>query len=104
MNMAVQHRYRTEALDVRQSLFTVVGSPTPIGIDGPQRNMCKEHNRSAGRAALEIVLQPFQLFVAERPHAAGFQVRDIHEANEMYALLIEAVPATALCTLPIALE
>src|SRR5882724_3230393 len=65
MNMSVQHRDGTETLDVRQSLFAVVSSPSPLGIDSPQRNVRKEHNRSAGRAAFEIVLKPFQLFVTE---------------------------------------
>src|SRR5207237_2493886 len=31
-------------------------------------------------------------------------IGDIHQTNEMDALLIEAVPASALCTFPIALE
>jgi hypothetical protein len=53
---------------------------------------------------LEIVLQPLQLFVTERPHASSFQIGDIHEANEMHTLVIEAVLSSALCTLPIALE
>src|SRR5271169_3072250 len=102
--MAVQYRHGTEALDVRQGLFAVVGSPAPVCIDGPQWNVCKEHNRSAGRAALEIVLKPLQLFVTERPHSSSFQIGDIHETNEMHTLVIEAGPSSALCTLPIALE
>ena len=65
MNVTVQHRHRTETLHIRQGLFTVVGSPAPVRIDGPERNVCKEDDRSAGRAALEIVLQPLQLLVTE---------------------------------------
>src|SRR6266852_3136660 len=91
-------------LDVRQSLFAVVGSPAPLGIDGPQRNMCEEHNRSAGRTALEIALKPLQLFVTERPHASSFQIGDIYETNEMHSLVIKAVPPTTLCAFPITLE
>src|SRR5208282_816130 len=93
-----------ETFDVRQGLFTVVGSPAPIGIDGPQWNVRKEHNRSAGGAALEIVLKPLQLFVTERPHASSFQISDIYETDEMYTLVIEAVPPITLRTFPIALE
>ena len=74
VNMAVQYRYGTETLDIRQGLFTVIGSPTPIGIDGPQWNVRIEHNRSAGRAAFEIVLEPLQLFVTERPMPPAFKL------------------------------
>src|SRR5205807_4981745 len=91
-------------LDVRQSLFAVVGSPAPIGVDGPQRNVREEHNRSAGSAAFEIGFKPLQLFVTERPHASSFQIGDIYETKEMHTLMIEAVPTTTLCTFPITLE
>src|SRR5580704_3909399 len=102
--MAVQHSHGTETLDVRQGLFAVVGSPAPIWIDGPQWNVGEEHNRGAGRAALEIILKPLQLFVTERPHASSFQIGDIHKTDEMHTLVIEAGPSSALCTFPIALE
>ena len=72
VNMAVQHGHGTEPLDVRQCLFAVVGSPTPVRIDSPQRNVGKQHNGGTGRTALEIVLQPFQLLVTERPETSGF--------------------------------
>src|ERR1700731_5099452 len=99
--MAVQHSYRTETLDIRQSLFTVVGSPSPIGVDGPQRNVREEHNRSAGRAALEIGLKPLQLFVTERPHASSLQICDIYQTDEVHTSVIEALPPAALGTLPL---
>src|SRR3984893_8371998 len=102
--MAVQHGHRTEPLDVRQRLFTIVGSPAPIWIDGPQRNVGKEHYGGAGRAILEIVLQPLQLLVTKRSQASGFQIQDIHQTDEMDTLLIEAVPPCALCAFSIALE
>src|SRR5580698_9835743 len=102
--MSVQHRHGTETLDVRQGLFAVVRSPAPIWIDGPQRDVCEEHNRSAGRTAFEIVLKPLQLFVTERPHTTGFQIGHIYETDKMHTLVIEAVIPRALCTLPKALE
>src|SRR5207237_1088609 len=104
MNMSVQHGHGTETLDVRQGLFAVVGSPSPLGIDGPQWNVCKEYDRSAGRPAFEIIFKPLQLFVTERPHASSFQIGDIHQTNEMHALVIEAGPSSALGTFSIALE
>src|ERR1700730_2574031 len=104
VNMAVQHGHRTETFDVRQGLLAVVGSPAPIWIDGPQRNVRKENNRRTGRAALEIVLKPLQLFVSQRTHTSGLQIGDIYQPHEMNALLIEAIPPTALGTLPVTLE
>src|SRR3984957_12130517 len=104
VDVAVEHSDGTELLHVRQGLLTVVGSPAPIWVDGPQRNVREEHNRSTGRAPLQIVFQPLQLLVTERSQAASFQVDDIHQADEMDALLVEAVPPRALCALAIALE
>ena len=45
---------------------------------------------------LDVLLQPFELLVAERAKTAGFQVDDVDEADEMHAALIEAVPTGAL--------
>jgi len=78
--------------------------PIPNRIDGPQWNVGKKHDRRAGRAALEIFLQPLQLFVTERPHASSFQIGNIHETHEVNTFVIEAGPPRALGALPIALE
>src|ERR1700683_2549606 len=104
MDVAVQHRDRTEMLHIRQSLLTVISAPAPLGIDGPQRNVRKQHNWSAGGTALEVVLKPLQLFVAERPHPSSFQIGHVYETDEMHTFVIKAVPPGAFCTLPIALE
>jgi hypothetical protein len=45
-----------------------------------------------------------QLFSAERAKTAGFQVDDIDEADEMDAVLIEAVPTGALRVLAKSLQ
>ena len=42
--------------------------------------------------------------MTERSHASRFQICNIHQPHKMNALLIEAVPATALGTLPVTLE
>src|SRR6202167_6852407 len=102
--MTVQHRHRAETLDVRQSLLAVIGSPAPVGINGPQRNVCKKDNRSTGRAPVEIVLKPLELVVTERSHPSRFQISNIHQAYEMHSLVIEAVPPRAFCCFPVALE
>src|SRR5579864_7886985 len=66
--------------------------------------MRKKHDWSAGRASLEIVLKPLQLFVTQRSHASSFQICDIYETNKMHTLVIEAVPPRTLGTLAVALE
>ena len=35
MNVSVEDRYRSEALEQRKDLRTIVGTPTPVGIDRP---------------------------------------------------------------------
>src|SRR6202042_464589 len=102
MNMAVQDRSGSEALDVGQGLLAVVGSPSPIGIDGPAWNVGKEHNRSAGRATLEISLKPFELLVTQRSHASSFQIGNIYETDEMHTFVIEAGPSSAFCAFSVA--
>src|ERR1700722_19632668 len=67
-------------------------------------NVCKKHDRSAGRATLKIILEPLRLFVTERSHTSNFQIGDVYKADEMHTFVIEAVPAAPPCTLPIALE
>src|SRR5215469_18107175 len=104
VNVAVQHRDRTEAFDIRQGLLAIVGSPAPIGIDRPQWNVCEENNRSAGRATLKIVLQPFQLLVTERSHTTGLQVGYVYKTDEMHALVVEAIPSRSFRVLSIALK
>ena len=54
--------------------------------------MGEDDNWRAALQTLDILLEPFELFVAEGAESAGFQVDDIDEADEMDAALIEAVP------------
>ena len=56
-----------------------------------------------GRAALQIVLQPFELLGAEIAEAAGLEIDDVDEADEMHAVGVEAVPAGALGAVAVAL-
>src|SRR5262245_23661927 len=44
-----------------------------------------------------VVLQPSQLLGAQRTQSASLQVHHVHEANEVHAFSVEAVPASALC-------
>src|ERR1700678_1061081 len=102
--MTVEHGDGTKLLHIRQSLLAVIGSPSPIGIDGPKRNVCKKNNGSTGGAPVEIVLKPLELLVTERSHSSRLQIGDIHQADEMHSLVIEAVPSGAFCPLAVTLE
>ena len=52
---------------------------------------------------MDILLQPFQLLVAEIAESAGFEIDDIDEADKVHAIGVEAVPAGALGGAAIAL-
>ena len=95
VNVAVEDCHRTESLEVAQCLRAVLSSPAPLGKDCPKRNMCEQDDRRAAGASLQIVLQPFQLVVAEHSQAAFLDVHDVDQADEMHAFLIEAVPTRA---------
>ena len=104
VDVTVEHGYRAEALEIGQCARAVLGPPTPFGINRPQWNMGKYHNRGRRRPALEIALKPFELLVAKVAETAGLQIDDIDQANEMHAVGIEAVPARTLAATPVALS
>src|SRR3984893_13945353 len=54
--------------------------------------------------AFEIMRKPSQLLIAERAHAARFEIGDVDKAEEVPAGLIEGKPAGALGVLAIAFE
>src|SRR5215469_16562087 len=96
MDMPVEHSHGAEAFYIRQRLRAIVGTPAPIGIDRPQWNVREEHDGCAGRASLQVFLEPLKLLVTERSQAARLQVGNIHKADEMHPLVIEAVPAGSI--------
>src|SRR5580765_1420912 len=96
MDVAVQHRDRTEPLQIRQRPRAVLGAPSPLGIHGPEGNVREYDDRRAALQVLDVLLQPLELLVAKRAEAAGFEVDDIHQSDEMDAVLVEALPARPL--------
>src|SRR5262249_29454231 len=96
VDVAVEHRYRTELLEIAQRLSAVLRAPAPFLRDGPERDMREQQDRRRSRAAFNITFQPFELFVAEIAQTAGLEVDDIDQADEVHAVGIEAVPARAL--------
>src|SRR6185369_6807843 len=92
MDVPVEYRYGPEPLQIGQRAFAVLRAPSPFGVHGPQRNVCKHDDRRAAREAFDVFLEPFELLGAEPAEAARLEVDDVHEADEVNAALIEAVP------------
>ncbi len=65
--------------------------------------MGEHDDRLATRAAVQIVLQPFQLVMAQIAEAASLQILHVIQANKMNTVLVEAV-VSLVCPLGEALE
>ena len=57
--------------------------------------MCEDHNRSVRAEAFQVRFEPLELLVPELAQTARLKIQDIDEANEMDAILGEAVPTRA---------
>ena len=66
--------------------------------------MGEDDDRRAVGFALEIVLEPGELFGAEIAEATAFQIDDVDETDEVNAAIIEAVPARTFGALAVAFE
>src|SRR5215472_11004323 len=86
VDVTVEYRHRAEALEIVESARRVFGAPAPGWIDRPQRNVREDDDRSRCPPALEVVLQPFELLVAEIAQAAGLEIDNVDEADEMHAV------------------
>src|SRR5258708_10405221 len=104
MNVSVQSRNRSETLQVRERLRAVISAPSPFRIYVPQRHV-REHNYGCAFGEMsDVVFQPLQLCRSERTHASSLQVHHVHKSNQVNALLVKAVPTSALCVLAVTLE
>src|SRR5712671_4965205 len=90
MNVSVQYGHRAEAFQQIEGLRAILGGPAPVRICGPQWNMSKDHDRSAGPQFGHIALEPRHLLVSQRAHA--FELRRIVQPNEMDPFVVEALP------------
>src|SRR5262249_35301469 len=104
VNVPIQHRDRAELLEERQRLRAVFRAPAPLRVHAPERNVGEYDDRRAVLQMGDVVLEPRQLPGSERAETARLQVEDVHQADEVRALLIEAVPAGAVGALAVALE
>src|SRR3954470_20876249 len=103
MNVTVEHGDGAEALQHLQRAGAIFGAPAPGLVHHPKRDVGEQHDRCRGGLALEIVGEPLELVLAEAAHAAGLEVLDVDEADEVHAAGVEAVPAVALRAAAIAI-
>src|SRR5437899_3118506 len=54
--------------------------------------MCEDYDWCVAAKSFYILFEPRKLFLAELPQAARLKIEDVDQANEMNAVLIEAVP------------
>src|SRR2546427_11874415 len=92
VNVPVQDRHRSKALQVRKRLPAVLGSPAPFRIHAPERNMRKHNDRRARLQVLDVIFEPLELFVSQRAEPSAVQFQQVNLAAEMAALLLEAAP------------
>src|SRR3954451_5092503 len=98
MDVAVEHGYGAEALQIGQSAGSILGAPAPRRIDGPQGDMGEDHDGGARREPPHIIFKPRELRLTEVAQPAGLQGHDVDEADEVDAVAIDAVlavPASA---------
>ena len=104
VDVPIEHRDRAEALQEAERLQAIVRAPAPVGVDRPERDMGEDDDRRRVRFVLDIVGEPGELVGPEPSKAAGLEVDHVDEANEMNAVIVEAVPTRALGALAVTVE
>jgi len=100
MDMAVEHGHRAEALQHIDRLQAVVGAPTPVGINCPQRDMGEHHDRRRIRLVLDVVGEPRELLRSQPAESSGFEIDHVHKPDEMHSMIVEGVQPEPLVPLP----
>jgi hypothetical protein len=72
------------------------GAPAPLRIDRPQRDVSEDDDGRAALEALDVFLEPLELFLAEAAETARLQIDDVDEPDEVHAAFVEALPAGAM--------
>src|SRR5262249_37642077 len=104
VDVAIQHGDRAEAFQQAQSLLTILGDPSPGGVDGPQGDVGEDDEGRAAGEPCDIVFEPVQLVLTEAAQARCLEVQDVDEPDEMHALVVKALPAIPRGPLPVAVE
>ena len=102
MDVPVENRDRAEAFEQSEGLLAIGGAPSPVGIDGPERDVGEDDNRRTALQSGEILLEPVELRLSEFAHA--FELNNINEADEVNSFVIKGVPAASFGVFAIALE
>ena len=102
VDVAVEHRHRAEPPS-SASAWARLRVPQPHSGAMVQSGIGRRR-RSASRRRPPVARQPGELLVAEIAHAAGLEVEDVDQADEMHAALVEAVPAAPLAVAAVAVE
>src|SRR5262249_42083237 len=87
-----------------QRLLAVVRAPTPLRIDRPERDVCKDNDRCAGREPAHVALEPVELFLPQVAEPARLEIEHVDQADEVDAAVIEAVPSTSLRALAVPVQ
>ena len=66
VDVSVEHRHRSESLEITESLFAILSSPAPFGINRPQRNVC-EYHLWIPKTPSGLKMRVFALFVKSKP-------------------------------------
>src|SRR5260370_8000018 len=106
VDVTVEHRDRAEALEVIERTGRVFGAPAPCWIDRPQRNVGEDDHRGRGGTAFEVVLQPFELLLAEIAQPPGLEIPHLDEPSNLHTVADQPVPARAFgaATVAVAVE
>src|SRR5580698_9462530 len=96
MDMPVQNGDRAEPLEQGERLRSIFGTPAPFLVENLQRDVRKHDDRRAVGLALQVGLKPGELFGAKIAETTGLEIDDVDEADEVDAVIVEAVPAPAL--------
>ena len=105
VDVAVEHGDRTEPLEELERLQAVLRAPAPLRVDRPERDVGEHHDRRAVGKAGHVRLEPGELLVAEDSEAlVDALAGDVDQADEVDAVVVEAVPALALGPLAEPLE
>ena len=93
MDVAIEHRDRSEAPQLLQQLIRIPRAPAPGLIDAPQRHVREDHDGGTGRAGLEIRRDPCQLLGAQGGERPGLEAQYIDQRDKVHAGVIKAVIA-----------
>src|SRR5205814_4582684 len=95
----VEDGHRTETFQEREGARAVFRTPTPLRVNFPERDVREDNDRRAVGNGFQIVRDPRELILAEDAQPALANVEDVIQADEVRALMIEARPAVAFCSL-----